>query len=171
MPYKPLQLVWQDASVWKSSMINETEQYLPPHALWVVNSSSGSNARISFGTVINPDVSLATQQLYFINLNFPELGVFKVSAKTSNTIDYQWPSPDFPSLTSTQIRTLVEESALEFTDRGTTNDRAFRANDVLAFFYENPDYNVDYSGDEDYLKRKIYKILVIDLNMKIVSIR
>ena len=157
MPYKPLQLVWQDASVWKSSMINETEQYLPPHALWVVNSSSGSDARISFGTVINPDVSLATQQLYFINLNFPELGVFKVSAKTSNTIDYQWPSPDFPSLTSTQIRTLVEESALEFTDRGAANDRAFRSNDVLAFFYENPDYNVDYSGDEDYLKERFIR--------------
>lgn len=159
MPYKPLQLVWQDASVWKSSMINETEQYLPPHALWPVGSagSTSGQAQINFST-INNDVFTPSTQLYFINLNFPELGIFKVSAKTSSTIDYQWPSPEFPSLTSAQTRTLVEKSAQEFTDRGTPGtDSAFQPNDVLAFFWENPDYNVDYDGDEDYLKERFVR--------------
>lgn len=31
------------------------------------------------------------------------------------------------------------------------------ANDVLAFFYENPEYNVDYDGDEDYLKERFIR--------------
>ena len=158
MPYKPLQLVWQDASVWKSSMINETEQYLPPHALWPVGSSGSTSgqAQINFST-INNDVFTPSTQLYFINLNFPELGIFKVSAKTSSTIDYQWPSPDFPSLTSAQTRILVEESAEKFTDRGSAGNRVFQPNDVLAFFWENPDYNVDYDGDEDYLKERFVR--------------
>jgi hypothetical protein len=158
MPYKPLALLLPGNSTGTfsatSSMVNETEQYLAPQALWPIFSASTNNNVLTFNRK-NVDVTApSSQQMYFKNLNFPELGIFKVDSKPSDTtITYDWPTPDYPYNSGPDIRTAVEAAADKFGDtRG-----AFEGNDILAFFIENPDYNVEYDGDEDYLKDKFIR--------------
>ena len=154
MPYKPLQLVYLDGGAYKSSMINETEQYLAPNALWPVE-TVGANNILDFNKY-NKDVGNFTAQMYFINLNFPELGVFKLKSKPFETrITYDWPSPDYPYTTDAEIRSAADAAAERFIDPAERG--AFEPNDVLAFFYENPEYNTDYDGDEDYLKDRFIR--------------
>ena len=154
MPYKPLQLVYLDGGTYKSSMINETEQYLAPNALWPIETVSGDN-NLDFSKY-NKDVGNFTAQMYFINLNFPELGVFKLKDKPFETrIKYDWPTPDYPYSTDAEIRDAADAAAARFVDPAERT--AFEANDVLAFFYENPEYNIDYDGDEDYLKDRFIR--------------
>jgi len=154
MPYKPLQLVYLDGGTYKSSMINETEQYLAPNALWPIE-TVGADNNLDFSKY-NKDVGNFTAQMYFINLNFPELGVFKLKNKPFETrIEYDWPTPDYPYATDSEIRAAADAAAARFVDPAERT--AFEANDVLAFFYENPEYNIDYDGDEDYLKDRFIR--------------
>ena len=68
MPYKPLQLVFLDSGSWQSSMINETEEYLAPNALWPVKTVIAANNALQFEK-FNKDVGNFSSQMYFINLN------------------------------------------------------------------------------------------------------
>ena len=157
-PYRPLSLI--NGLNNDSSMVNETEEYLPPHALWPVLSVPGVNSG-NFLDFSRHNVDVTTpgvKQMYFKNLNFPELGIFKVQSKPTDTrISYNWPTPDYP-YPSGDIQAAVQLAADKFIDPSAPGGRrAFEPNDVLAFFIKNPDYNIEYDGDEDYLKDKFIR--------------
>ena len=152
-PHEPISLVYNSGADILSGMINETEEYLPASALAVVDSWTNSPPANTF-TIrrLNSDLfDSGSMQMVFKNLNFPELGFFKLTNVAGLTLTFDYP---VPTGTGAQAGNVASQTALQYTD---PLRNIFHPNDVLAFYIPNPEYNSNFTGDEEYLKDKFLR--------------
>lgn len=159
-PYAPISFTYDDGGTIKSSLINETEEYLPANSTIPVNGYNTATGRITLLGAGNPQINPPVPtDIIFKNINFPGLGYFKLVYVSATQVDFEYPvgSGNDPAQSSTAAR----EAAVIYTG-GTSGPLAptrepFIANDILQFEWKNPLYNSNYTGDENYLKDKFIR--------------
>ena len=149
-------------------LLNQESKYLPPSVTVPVMlftpgaGPSGGDGKTDFTVKTQIAMSgtfgpLAENKLRGINLNFPELGYFIfVESKTDNLgnscrIQYPIGSNNNPEDSMIAINLAAERIKAD------SNAVAFTIGDVLQWEYENPEYDLNFDGDKNYLKDKFVR--------------
>jgi len=158
-PYAPISFTWDDGGTIKSSLINETEEYLPANSTIGVTGYDTATGLITF-VANNPEIPFpATPIMRFKNLNFPALGYFQLVYVSGTTCKFEYPIGSGNN--AAQSSTAAREAAVTYSGGSSgppnPNTEPFVNFDVLQFERVNPDYNVNYNGDANYLKDKFIR--------------
>ena len=162
-PVSPINFIYQVGGAYISGLMDETSEYLPANSIGIfANSSSGAGTATMTANIPQLAASL-NDKVRFKNLNFPELGYFKMKTFTSNSpaeFTYEYPIGSNNNAADSYAAALEAAKIYQGSNTNTPPDPTrfpFAANDVLQFERENPVYNASYSGDKDYLKNKFVR--------------
>jgi len=153
-PYDPISFV--DPTTDLPTAKDTLSEYLPANSACVVDSITSSAIVLEYGTL---DIDINNTTTRFLNIDKPELGYFKITnifgnaanGVTFGNIEFEYPIGS--GYNATQSMAAANAAAVAFYGSGS----AFTANNILQLEELNPDYNVNFDGDENYLKDKFVR--------------
>jgi hypothetical protein len=153
-PFSPISFIDPDNSYMPTAK-DTLSEYLPSHASSVVSGDTTQAVQLEYGQI---DLNISDTETRFLNINKPELGYFKVTnifgtgGLVGNNINFEYPIGSNNNTTdSMTAANLAAESLIG------PGNFAFSVGNILQFEQENPYYDANFGGDENYLKNKFVR--------------